>query len=121
SEDPKEHARSPSDEAENDGFCQELELNGSFRCSHRDSNSDLPRALGYGNQHHVHNPNSPHDQGNGGDGDQQNRQSLTGIELRLNNVLGVTNVEIILFFGTKMMAVTEYSGCFLSRHLDHIL
>jgi len=48
-------------------------------------------------KHDVHDSDTSHKQGNRGDCDQENGERLTGIELRLNDVLGIPDVEIILF------------------------
>ena len=38
---------------------------------------------------------------------------LLGVELRLNDVLGIPDVEIILFFGTQMVPVSQHRRRFL--------
>src|SRR3984893_14525788 len=70
---PKKHASGTPDQAKHDGFSQKLKLDGLLGRSHRHPHSDLARALSHRNKHYVHNPDSPHDQGNRVDGDEPNR------------------------------------------------
>ena len=50
-------------------FAEKLQLDRLFGRSHRHANSDLARALGHRNQHHVHDADSTDDQRNGCDRD----------------------------------------------------
>jgi len=53
--------------------------------------------------------------------DKQNGESLAGVELGLNDVFRIPDIEIVFLFRPKMVAVAEYGGGFLARHLDRIL
>ena len=46
---------------------------------------------------------------------------LAGVKLGLNDVLGIADVEVILFFGTKVVAVAEHGSGFLSGHFYGVL
>ncbi len=120
-EDPEEHPCGAANQAKHDGFTEKLKLDGFLCGSHCYPHADLARTLRYGNKHHVHDADSPHDQGNRRDGDQQNRESLAGIELCLDDVLWIADVEVIFFFGTQMMAIAEHRCCFLSGHFNGVL
>ena len=48
-------------------------------------------------------------------------RGLAGVELSLNDAFRIADIKIVFFFGPQTVAVSEYSGCFLSGHLDDIL
>src|ERR1700676_4931469 len=88
-EDTKDHSRGAPDQAEHDGLSEKLKLDGPFGRSYCHPHSNFPRALSYRHQHHIHDSDASHDQRNRCDGNQENGERLTGIELRLNDVLGI--------------------------------
>src|SRR6266704_2442564 len=110
-----------ANEAQHHGLAQKLQLNGLFRRSDGNTNANLPRAFSHGNQHDIHDANPAHNQRDGSDGNQQNRERLAGFELRLNDVFRVADVEVIVFFRAQMVAVAQERRGFLPRNLHRIL
>ena len=105
SDESKQDSRRASKQAQHDGFAEELELDGTLGRSHRHANSNFPGALRDRYQHDVHDADSAHQQRNRGDRDQQHAQGPARIELRLNDILGITDIEIVFFLGTQVMAI----------------
>ena len=96
-------------------------MNRLFGRAHGHAHSDFACPLGHRNEHHVHDADSADNQRNRCDGNQQRGERFAGLQLRLDDVFGIANVEIIFFFRPKMMAVPKYGRRFLSRRLHGLL
>src|SRR5258708_36636 len=110
-----------TDEAQDHGLPEELKLDRLFRGAHGDADADLAGPLRHRHKHDVHDADAADDEGDRRDGDEENRQRATRLELGVDDVLGVPNVEVVVLVGAQMVPVAEERGRLTSGELDGVL
>ena len=70
---PQEDADHPANQAQDQGFDEELVKDVPSARAHGHADADLPGALGHGHKHDIHDANPSNQQGNGGNSSQEKR------------------------------------------------
>src|ERR1043165_4035574 len=113
--------RRAADEAEHHRLGEELQADGLLGRADGDAHADLARPLRDRDEHHVHDADAADDERDRGDGDEEQRQRAARLELRLDDVLGVADVEVVVLLGAQMMPVAQQRRRLLPGELDGVL
>ena len=99
-----------TDRTQRYGFDQKLGKNVAAVGADCHSNADLPRALGYADEHDIHNANAAYEQRDGCDRDEQGAHDARSLRRRVGDFLLAANGKIFIFARVNPVALTEQGG-----------
>ena len=108
--DAAQHADQSAQQAQRDGFDQELQPDVAGLRADGDADADLAGAFGHAHQHDVHDADAADKKRNAGHRPQQQGDDLGNGIHRVGDFLLVENVEIVVLPGGQAMALAQQAG-----------
>ena len=105
--DPCQHPQYTSQHAESNRFAEKLQLDIPFGSSNGEADSDLPSPLGDRHQHDIHDSDPAYQQREGCHARQQNRHDSASGELRLNQILRPSDIEIVILGSGQVVTLAK--------------